>query len=517
MKKLILTLALAAVCGIAGINARSLVILHTNDTHSHIDAENGVGGVLQRKAIIDSVRRAEKNVMVVDAGDIVQGSLYFKLFGGEVEYPLMDMMNYDIQIVGNHEFDNGLEELAKYYKRGGAAKISSNYDFSRTPLNGVFDPYIIKNIGGKKVGFLGLNLDPEGMISPQNYAELQYSEIIGTANATAALLRKKGCDLVVAVTHIGYSDDSEEPKTTDVDLARASKGIDIIISGHSHEVVSSDTKERPNVFTNAEGKPVLIAQTGRYGANIGYIKIDMDRIPAVSEARMIPVAGVNPAKFDSNIASFLKRYRHDVDSVNSRQIAVCDVNMLNTKQYASSTLLSNFTADVVYKYACNVADSIGMPKGVDLAIVNCGGIRLPMDAGVVTEGQILSTYPFINFVEIVETSGSQLKAILTQAALQKGQAVSEGVWIGLSADGKNVDSILINGEPIDADNTYRIATLDYLTAGGDYQKELKKVKILWHDSKELCAPMMNYIVNLGRAGIPINPDPRPRIVTVKRF
>lgn len=511
-------LALAGLACAAVAGAQNLVILHTNDTHSHIDAENGAGGVLQRKALVDSVRKAEKNVLLVDAGDIVQGSLYFKLFGGDVEYPLMDIMGYDIQILGNHELDNGIEDLAKYYKRKGAAKLSANYDFSGTPLEGVFDPYIIKKIGGKKVGFMGLNLDPEGIVSPQNYRGLKYSDIIETANSTAARLRSLGCDLVVAVTHIGYSDDSENPKTTDVDLARASKGIDIIISGHSHELVSPDTPERPNVFANAEGKPVLIEQTGRYGSNLGYIKIDLSgKSPVVSEARMIPVAGQDPARFDKKIKAFIAPYRHVVDSVNARQIAVCAMNMLNTKQYASSTPLSNFTVDAVHRYAVHVADSIGLPHGVDLALVNSGGIRLPMDEGPVTEGQILSTYPFINFVEIVEMPGSVLTKVLAQAALQKGQAVSSGVWIGLNETGDSVESILVNGRPIDETATYTVATLDYLAAGGDYLSEFKQAKRVWLDRKELCAPMMQYVVNLGRAGVPINPDPRPRIVSVKRF
>lgn len=514
MRCLALTgLAFAAVAG-----AQNLVILHTNDTHSHIDAENGVGGVLQRKVLIDSVRRAEKNVLLVDAGDIVQGSLYFKLFGGEVEYPLMDLMGYDIQILGNHELDNGIDDLAKYYKRKGAAKLSANYDFSGTALDGVFDPYIIKKIGGKKVGFMGLNLDPKGIVSPQNYKGLKYNDIIESANATAARLRSLGCELVVAVTHIGYSDDSKTPKTTDVDLAKASKGIDIIISGHSHELVSPDTPDRPNVFANAEGKPVLIEQTGRYGANLGLIKVNLDgKVPAVTEARMIPVAGQNPAKYDKKIQTFLAPYRHIVDSVNARQIAVCDINMRNTKHYASSTPLSNFTADVVHRYATHVADSLGMKSGIDLALINSGGIRLPMDQGPVTEGQILSTYPFINFVEIVSMPGSTLTKVLSEAALQKGQAVSAGVWIGLNEAGNAVESILVNGRPIDPEATYTVATLDYLAGGGDYLSEFTQATPVWIDPKELCAPIMEYVVNLGRAGIPVNPDPRPRIVTVKRF
>lgn len=203
--------------------------------------------------------------------------------------------------------------------------------------------------------------------------------------------------------------------------------------------------------------------------------------------------------------------------MNARQIAVCALNMLNTKQYASSTPLSNFTADAVHQYAVHVADSIGLPHGVDLALVNSGGIRLPMDEGPVTEGQILSTYPFINFVEIVEMPGSVLSKVLTQAALQKGQAVSEGVWIALDEAGDSVESILVNGRPIDQTATYTVATLDYLAAGGDYLSEFKQAKRVWLDPKELCAPMMQYVVNLGKAGVPLNPDPRPRIVTVKRF
>ncbi|MCM1320021.1 MAG: bifunctional metallophosphatase/5'-nucleotidase [Muribaculaceae bacterium] len=521
MKKLLLKakllITLIAMAGAAGLCAQNLVILHTNDTHSHIDAENGVGGVLQRKALIDSVRNAEKNVVVVDAGDIVQGSLYFKLFGGQVEYPLMDMMGYDIQILGNHEFDNGIESLAKYYKRGGAAKLSANYDFSNTPLKGVFDPYIIKKIGGKKVGFFGLNLKPEGIISTANYKGLVYNDIIESANKTAAELKAKGCELVVAVSHIGYSDNSENPQTTDVDVARASKDIDIIISGHSHELVSPQTADvRPNIIMNANGKPVLIEQTGRYGANLGYIKIDLSNTPTVKEAKMIPVAGVNPAKFDKKIAGFIAPFRAKVDSINARQIAVCDVNMLNTKVYTSSAPLSNMAADIVYEYANQVADSLNYHP-IDLALINSGGIRMPMDAGVITEGQILSTFPFVNYVEIVEMPGSVLSEVLTQAALQKGQAVSFGVWIGLDSEGQKVESILIDGQTIEPERTYSVATLDYLAGGGDYLSDFKKATSVWRDSKELCAPVMQYIVNMGKAGIPINPDPRPRIVTVKRF
>ena len=164
---------ISAVIGFAGcgyITAENLVLLHTNDTHSLIDPdEAGRGGVLQRKAIIDSVRKAEKNVILIDAGDVVQGTLYFKFFKGDVEFPLMNMMGYDIQILGNHEFDNGMEQLAPYYKSLNADKLSANYDLSDTPLSGLLQPFVIKKIGGKKIGFFGINTDPASLIANANF------------------------------------------------------------------------------------------------------------------------------------------------------------------------------------------------------------------------------------------------------------------------------------------------------------------------------------------------------------
>ena len=155
--------------------AEDLVILHTNDTHSNIDTgANGAGGILPRKAIIDSVRKAEKNVLLVDAGDMVQGTLYFKFFKGDVEYPIFNMMKYDIRILGNHEFDNGLDQMARYWKDVKADRLSANYDFTGTAAQGLFKPYTIKKIGGKKIGFLGINVDPESLISAENYRGMKY-------------------------------------------------------------------------------------------------------------------------------------------------------------------------------------------------------------------------------------------------------------------------------------------------------------------------------------------------------
>lgn len=132
-------------------SSEHLVILHTNDTHSQIDPNNkDQGGILRRKVLVDSVRSARQNVMLVDAGDAVQGTLYFSLYGGEVEQKMMNALGYDIQILGNHEFDNGIDELAKMYAGVNATKLATNYDLSDTKLSSMFRPYTIKQIGDKK-------------------------------------------------------------------------------------------------------------------------------------------------------------------------------------------------------------------------------------------------------------------------------------------------------------------------------------------------------------------------------
>lgn len=275
IKAAVPVLGLAALCFTA--SAEKLIILHTNDTHSAIEPnKDGTGGVLQLKAVVDSVRKAEKNVILVNAGDIVQGSLYFKYFRGDVEYPLNNMVGYDINILGNHEFDNGMSDLAEKYSTLKGERLSANYDFSGTDMDGVLKPYVVKKIGGKKIGFFGINIDPKSLISDK-CIDVNFKDVIPTANQIADYLKNwKKCDLVVAVTHIGYRSSNDKPG--DIDLAKNSKNIDIIIGGHSHTLVPPEGSDKyPSIVENADGKPVRIVQTGRYGKNVGKLTIDLKR------------------------------------------------------------------------------------------------------------------------------------------------------------------------------------------------------------------------------------------------
>ncbi|MBD5337414.1 MAG: bifunctional metallophosphatase/5'-nucleotidase [Bacteroides sp.] len=498
-------------------SAKDLVILHTNDTHSLIEpGADGMGGVLQRKAIIDSVRAAEKNVVLVDAGDVVQGTLYFKYFKGDVEYPLMNMMDYDVRILGNHEFDNGLDELAKYYKDAKGARLSANYDFSNTPAKGIFEPYTIKKIDGKKIGFIGINIDPASLISKQNYEGLVYRDAIEEANKTAALLKKKGCDLVVAVTHIGYVKENEKP--TDIELAEASKDIDIIIGGHSHTLLMPGDESKPHLFPNADGRPVLVVQTGKSGRYLGYIKVDLDKLksetPADYDYQLIPVTDRFPeAAFDKRIVSFLEPYKARVDSVNNRVIAHSAYDLSNRERTGG---YPNWIADFASWYGDVVTDSLRSAgvdiAPVDFAIMNVGGIRASMPKGDVTEGQILSTFPFANHMVITRVKGSDIKDALSVAARKGGEGVSKEVRVVSDADGK-LREVYIDMEPLDPEREYNVMTIDYVAQGNDDLTGFGRGELLWSDPQEMSAQVMRYVNLLTEMGLPIAPDLAPRFVT----
>lgn len=511
MKKILIALALSLCLPAV---AQSLVLLHTNDTHSNIDPDaHGVGGILPRKAIIDSVRKAEKNVILIDAGDMVQGTLYFKFFKGDVEYPLFNMMDYDVRILGNHEFDNGLGELASYWKKVKGARLSANYDFSDTPARGIFEPYVIKKVGNKKVGIMGINVDPASLISEENYEGMRFHDIIDTANATASLLKKKGCDLVVAVTHIGY--DVPNGKTDDLDLARASKDIDIIIGGHSHTFVDPATPDKtPYWIKNAAGRDVLVTQTGKYGKNVGYIKLDLkDFSDRRMDYRYIPVTDRFAARSCSReMQDFLAPYKHKVDSVNSHVIAWSATDMPNG---LSKGAYANWAGDFASWYGRQIADSL-RKRGVEIApvafgMMNVGGIRQPMMKGAVTEGQILSTFPFSNRMRLIEIAGSDLISTMRIVAPKGGEAVSGEVRVVTDSVG-NFERMLIDGVEIDPQRRYVVSTIDYVANGNDDMTPMKNHREIWRDNEEVSVRILEYIYHLTGNGVPLSADPNPRFV-----
>jgi 5'-nucleotidase len=249
------------------------VILHTNDTHSRIDplpktdrTSPGKSGVVRRAELIDQIRKENKNVLLFDAGDFLQGTPYFNLFKGEVEVKAMNLMGYDAATLGNHEFDYGLEILEKVVREANFPIVSSNYDFSQTALKNLIKPFIILKKDGVRIGVIGINIQPRGLIAAGNYEGMKFLDPVKTANEMAELLTTKyKCDMIVCLSHLGYN--------ADLNLAESTRGIDLIVGGHSHTYM-----KEPAIRKNLDNKEVTIFQTNGRGVYVGRLDIELKKV-----------------------------------------------------------------------------------------------------------------------------------------------------------------------------------------------------------------------------------------------
>ena len=467
MKKIkrIVTLAVAAMfCTPWAVQAEKLVILHTNDTHSQIDPDQDtdLGGVLRRKVLIDSVRAVDPNVMLIDAGDVVQGSLFFNLYRGDVENKLMNALGYDIRILGNHEFDNGSEELAERIKDTKSTWLSTNYKITLPELAAKFQPYTTRKFGDKKIGFIALNLDPKGIVAEGNYNGIEYIDAYEAANATAWYLKNiDSCDMVVAVTHIGYYPTTSG--TSDLQVATNSRDIDVIIGGHSHTVIDPAARnpQTPYLVPNADGKFILVTQTGKSGKNLGEITIDLDKL--TTDYKLIPVTKRLDDRIDPKTAAIIEPYRRGVDSLMNLKVAHSAIELRNDQP-----AMLNFVADYIKIRGNQLA------KGVDFALTNKGGLRRPWPKGDISEGEVMRALPFNNRVEVIDIKGSDLLDNFDIMALYGGNGVSKEIDATYNPVTGKCTEVLIDGKPVDPNKTYRMATIDYLANGGDYMTPLTK-------------------------------------------
>ncbi|MFC4739167.1 bifunctional metallophosphatase/5'-nucleotidase [Flavobacterium ponti] len=251
---------------------KKLTILHTNDTHSHIDPfpaddpkNPNQAGAARRASIIEKIRAEEENVLLLDAGDIFQGTPYFNYYGGELEFKIMSMMQYDLATLGNHDFDNGIDGFYAQLPHAKFDFVSANYDFKNTILDGIVKPYKIFKKAGLKIGVFGLGVELEGLVDKKLYKETVYNNPIDiTKDVVRQLKEIEKCDLIICLSHLGFKYTNEPEKICDVLLAQKTKDIDLIIGGHTHTFL-----DKPVVEKNTEGKEVLINQVGCYGINLG--------------------------------------------------------------------------------------------------------------------------------------------------------------------------------------------------------------------------------------------------------
>ncbi len=278
MRRICLSIFVCVFTVVAVAQKKQLVILHTNDTHSCIMPLNpnladtalaGRGGFLRRMALIDDERAKTPGLLLIDSGDFSQGSPYYNFYKGEVEVELMNRMGYDVATIGNHEFDFGLENMARIFRMAKFPIVCANYDFTGTSVEGLVKPYTIIKRNGLKIGLFGLSPQPKGLVDTTKFVGVKYLDPVETAERMAALLKtKKKCDVVICVSHLGW----ENEELTDQMLVPATRDIDIVLGGHSHTYMKT-----LRYVKNVDGKDVPVDQNGKHGIWIGRIVLDLEK------------------------------------------------------------------------------------------------------------------------------------------------------------------------------------------------------------------------------------------------
>ena len=268
--------------------AKKITILHTNDVHSHIEAFElshprypNMGGVARRAELISRIRSENPNTLLFDAGDIFQGTPYFNYFGGELEFKMMSKLGYNAATIGNHDFDNGIDGLEKQLPHANFDFVISNYDLVNTVLDGKTKRYNTYSFDGIKVGVFGLGIELKGLVDPRLYKETLYLDPLETTTDMVRELREEeNCDIVICLSHMGYYYKRSPDRISDLNLAKQTSGIDLIIGGHTHTFL-----KKPTVVRNSSDENMVVNQVGCWGVQLGRVDFEFD------EAKNIAASG----------------------------------------------------------------------------------------------------------------------------------------------------------------------------------------------------------------------------------
>ena len=436
------------------LKENEFVILFTNDFHSQIEPLSKEetynadrGGVKRIKALVDSVRTAEKTVFLADAGDYVQGTYYFSLLNGVVETRVMDLIGYDVRTVGNHEFDKKMDCLYDMLTWSNVPVVASNYDFTRTSLANRVEQSMIIEKNGIKVGFIGLNVKLDNLVTPSACEGVEWQNAINVADNLAKGLRDQGADIVIALSHLGYEKNSSEVYY-DRGIAMNTQYIDMIIGGHSHTFLNY-----ADWVKNKNNVSVPVVQTGSKGICLGYAKIKLnDNGRPTFTYKLIPVKNHLDKKLDPVFSDIVDEYTASVSYKMEEVIGNCPQAI---RKGTPESPLYNLTGDALVWMAKEYMDT-----DVDVSLYNSGGLRSEFSAGDLTIGDVYAVYPFDNVLSVITLKGNDLKTMFDYVASNNGLPVSSNVKLVIN--NKKVKSVTVDGKAIDNNKTYRVATIDYL-------------------------------------------------------
>ncbi len=496
-------------------NRFELRILHTNDHHARIEpvrtGDRTLGGVAQRMTLIKQIRAAstatKEPVLLLDAGDIFQGTLYFNQYLGMADLEFYNAMGYDASTIGNHEFDRGPETLAKFIDGAKFPVISANINIgSASPLSGRVKRWITKDINGEKIGIFGLTTEDTPVLASPGPG-VDFTSAVTAAREAVAELQALGVNKIIALTHVGFAVDQQ--------IAQQVNGVDIIIGGHSHTPVGNipgTAAPYPLVSRTPNSDPVLIVTDWEWGKFLGDLNVVFDRQGKLVSWAGRPIAVDSSITPDPEFVSKIEQYAAPIKAFTQQTVARTAVDLTRGDRTLESNLANLITDAILAKTR---------PAGAQVVIMNTGGIRTDIPAGEITVGQILENMPFGNTVALVDITGSQIKAALenglSQVENRAGRFAQVSglryVWNPQAPVGSRVVDVQVRSasggfQPLDPNATYRVATNNFMLNGGDGYAVFTQGRNPVDTGFILTDVLIDYL----KANSPANPQIEGRIV-----
>ncbi|MDQ0156950.1 5'-nucleotidase/2',3'-cyclic-nucleotide 2'-phosphodiesterase/3'-nucleotidase/5'-nucleotidase [Robertmurraya andreesenii] len=470
-----------------------LNIMHFNDTHSHLD------NVAKRVTAVKEFRKKKPDALLLDAGDVFSGTLYFNEFHGKADLEFMNLMRFDAMTFGNHDFDlgstpNGHQALVEFIKGATFPFVSSNVDFSKDekfaglftekisahPRNGHIYAGIVKNVKGERIGIFGLTTAETKVISSPG--KITFSNYIEEAKRMVAEFQKRGINKIIALSHLGFDDNPAVDN--DLELAKAVEGIDIIVGGHSHTALAKP------VLIHEKAEPTVIVQAGQYGEYMGTLNVTFDENGVIvkQDGKLIPIA---KQAADPEAAKLLKKYSDKISKVRNTPLGATAEEFLDNPRTLgdhskpsvrkNETPLGNVITDGMLAKAKQYSPDVIM------ALHNGGGIRAPINKGEITVGEVIEALPFGFTLATMKITGAELKQAFERSLESYPREDSgflhvSGAKVKFDSSkpaGKRVISIqYFDGEkyvPIQDDKTYTVATNTFTAKGGDGFDVFRKI------------------------------------------
>lgn len=438
-----------------------ITILHTNDTHSRIKEGVGFARIATKAR---KMKNEGKNVLLLDAGDTLHGLPIATISKGEPIVKVMNQAGYDAMVPGNHDFNYGYNRLLELKGMANFPMVASNV----VKDNGTrdFEPYIIKEIDGIKVGIFGLSTpETKYKSNPKNTEGVKFEDPIEVSKNMVKKLKDEGVDVIIALSHLGMDEESGIKST---DVASQVEGIDIIVDGHSHTTLTEGRRV----------KDTLIVQTGQYTDNLGVVNIKVKNGEVTEKtARLITTEGASSIEEDENIKNLIVEIEKKNEEVTKIEVGETKVRLDGDREKVRSgeTNLANIITDIMLEAG-----------EADITITNGGGIRASIEPGKITKGDVISVLPFGNYLVVKEVKGIDILNALEHGTKSYPEPAGgfpqvAGMTYRLDLNkevGKRIHSIEIQGKPLDINKNYKVATNDFMAAGGDGYEMLGGGKLI---------------------------------------